>query len=732
MELSQFLKLLYRNKWPLILIPLITTVCVLFLVKDANVYRSRARLSTGIVDRSDALINIMNHIQESKINQDFSNLIEMIMMKKMISQVSYKLILHDMTDPKPFRKQSNALEELTEGEKNQALALFSEKYSRKAELMLSDEFQKKLTKVLKSMKYDEESIRKNLSVYRVNNSDFIDMQFESENPVLSAFILTTLSNEFITFYSENLNATKKESIAMLDSMMKQKQDTLRKKMHSLEAYKVKNGVLDINDQATTIIQQIAEFEAKRQEAQRNIYAYSGALSNINSKFDSKDRQYIESSLTLMNQDISTTRTRLNALNDEYIRSNFDPKYKQRIDSVQNVLTSQINRTNDSYTASPLSKKSDLVEQKLTYEVNLQMAKNSLASLSHEVNRLNGKLYSLVPDQATIKTLQDDIDIYTKEFIELSNKYNAANLEANFISKVRLVEPAEQGILQPSKKMLIVGFSGVIAFGICSMVLFIIFYIDRSIADAKSLANVAGQPVIGMLNQLPAYPVNIEKSWNQKTELPQWEEFKNQLRAIRFEIENDLKTAKIIGVTSFHEGEGKTFFAINLAYAYTMMNKRVLLIDGNFSSPSITEKMPEHHSLEDYLCSGPTELLYANPADKLVVLGNEGGDASILEVNTEAAIRHKLQLLKNEFDVIIIETPSLDTHNKAKEWIDFTDKISPVFTAGKSIKAAEKEMIEYLNAIGTKMCGWVLNKVKASSKKQSVRKGRIKKVKKVTA
>lgn len=732
MELSQFLRLLYRNKWPLILIPLITTVCVFFLVKDANVYRSRARLSTGIVDRTDALINFMNHIQESKVNQDFSNLIEMMTMKKMINQVSYRLMLHDMNDTKPFRNKSSVLEDLTEEEKAKAFGVLTEKYNQKAELILSDEFQKKLTKLLKSMKYDEESIRKSLIVYRVNNSDFIDMQFESENPMLSAFVLTNLSNEFISFHSENLSATKKEAIAMLDSMMRQKQDTLRKKMQSLQSYKVKNGVLDINNQATTIIQQIAEFEAKRQEAQRNIHAYSGALANINSKFDSKDRQYIESSLTALNQDISTTRTRLNALNDEYIKNNFDPKYKQRIDSVQSVLTSQINKTNDSYTSSPLNKKQDLVEQKLNFEVNLDMAKNSVGSLSSELNRLNGKLYSLVPDQATIKTLQDDIDIYTKEFVELSNKYNAANLEANFISKVRLVEPAEQGVLQPSKKLLIVGFSGVIAFALCTVLLFVIFYFDRSIVDAKALANVTGQPVIGSLFLLPAYPVNIEKSWKQKSDVPEWEEFKNQLRAIRFEIDNDLKSAKVVGVTSFHEGEGKTFFAINLAYAYTMMNKRVLLIDGNFSNSSISEKMPENHSLEDYLCSGPTELLYPNPGDRLVVLGNEGGDASILEVNTEAAIQHKLDLLKNEFDVIIIEIPSLDTHNRAKEWVDFTDKLATVFTAGKSVRAPEKEHIAYLNSLGTKMSGWVLNKVKASKLKKAMRKGKIKQVKKVAA
>jgi uncharacterized protein involved in exopolysaccharide biosynthesis len=317
MEFTNFLKLLFRHKATLILVPLITVIGIFFLVRNMpDVYTSRSRLSTGIVDKSDALIANNDYVQESKTTQEFSNLIEMILLKKMINQISYQLIIHDLTNNPPFRKPGAVLAKWNEDQKKRALEIFTQKYNDRQELEETDSTQQALFKLLKSMKYDEESIRKKLSVYRVNNSDFIDLKFDSENPMLSAFLLNTLCKEFISYYSTNMNENKSKAIAFLDSMMTKKQEALRAKMQALQNYKVKNGVLDVNDQGTSLIGQIAEFEAKKQEAQKNINAYSGALQNIDSKFNPNDRKYLESSLTEINQNINTTRNRLASLNDE--------------------------------------------------------------------------------------------------------------------------------------------------------------------------------------------------------------------------------------------------------------------------------------------------------------------------------------------------------------------------------------------------------------------------------
>jgi len=95
---------------------------------------------------------------------------------------------------------------------------------------------------------------------------------------------------------------------------------------------------------------------------------------------------------------------------------------------------------------------------------------------------------------------------------------------------------------------------------------------------------------------------------------------------------------------------------------------------------------------------------------VVVAGNRGTDTSLFEVCNEKIVREKLQALKNEFDVIIIESSALDSQNRSKEWCSVSDKVLAVFSAGKSITHHEKLQLEYLKTINGKFLGWVMNNV----------------------
>jgi polysaccharide biosynthesis transport protein len=710
MELNNFLKFLYRYKLILILVPVITAVAAWFLIRMLpDSYRSRARLATGLADQADAVRNV-NTKQESQINQEFNNIIQTMLLKKTLNQVSYQLILHDLTSATPFRKKGREFSAMDDTEKKKAIQVFSEKYANRQDLSPSSPDENKLIGLLESMKYDHESLQKKLPVYRVNNSDFIDMEFSSENPQLSAFVLNTLSKEFITYYTSIVKESNTSAVAYLDSLVRQKQDTLRKKTLALRNYKIRNGILDVNDQASTLISQIADFENKRQEARKNIGAYAGALKNIDSKFDPTDRKYLESSTTRINQDIVATRQRLTAINNDYIKSNFNPSYRPLIDSLQDKLAAQIDQTNDQYSVSPLSSKKDLLQEKLNLEISLQLAENSVASLDAAINQLNGRLHGLVPNQANLQTMQEEINHDTDELTDLTRKLNDAKMQASFSVKLRQVEAAVPGQQQSSKKALLVLLAAFLSFAICVVVLFIIFFLDRSVRDVRQLANATGIPVMGQLNLLNDRTLDLATVWDKNNNSESLKTFKTQLRSIRFEVDNVLKAPKVIAVTSLGPDEGKTFFALNLAYSYAIINKKVLLIDGNFDDSEITNIYKPSLYLEDYL--NGKDLPVPEPLKNITVLGNKGDDLSLLELNDQVTLQTRLEALKSKYDIIILEIPSLDAHNKAKEWIAFADKVIPVFEAGEEIKETKKDGVAFLNSLNGKMIGWVFNKAKA--------------------
>jgi succinoglycan biosynthesis transport protein ExoP len=410
----------------------------------------------------------------------------------------------------------------------------------------------------------------------------------------------------------------------------------------------------------------------------------------------------------VNQKIINTRSQLQTLNNEYVESGFDPSYQTRIDSLQRILTRLISQASDKYSVNPMTTKQALVQQKATLEVQGDIAKSSIAPVENELRRLDNKLNELVPHEAVVQSFESGIQIAKDEYMEILAKYNQTRLESNFVTKLQQIQVAMPGVAQPSKKMLLVILSGIITFVFCLVVLFLLMFIDDSLKTPRELANATKSPVLGHLYKLSGSTIDLKQVWEGHANQDE-QAFKDLMQSIRFEVGNDLKDDKVLIVNSLTPSAGKTFVALNLAYAYAQVNKKVLLIDGNFKQPDITNAVNPKIFIEDYLSGVVYEKsLYTH--QKVVVAGNRGSEVSPLQSETEQDLRTKFDQLKAYYDVIIIETAALSNLNKAKEWIAYADKILTVFKAGKSLKENDKLNIEYLKKQPDKFIGWVLNEV----------------------
>lgn len=402
--------------------------------------------------------------------------------------------------------------------------------------------------------------------------------------------------------------------------------------------------------------------------------------------------------------------------DDLIRNNYNIVYLKRRDSLMAILDKQIKLSTDRNVYSPLSTKQSLVAQKLKLEVDLEMAKNSIATLQNEITTLNQRLDLLMPHEAVIQTYEGDIDLASKEYLEVLYKYNQANLEASYALQLRQVEVAMPNQAQPSKKIFLVILAGVVTFVLYLAVLVIVFYFDQSIHDAKTLVGKTRLPVLGQLPMLASRDLHILSAWEngQHFQTPQ---FKNALRALRFEVDKEVGDSRLCLITSLREGAGKTFTTLSLAYAYAKIKKRVLIIDGHFKDPAITKMFDTSVFLEDYI-QGTMNVFDIPRENTIAVLGNKGEDISILELQDYHTIIHQIQQLANNFDIIFIEGSSLEHSHNAKEWSMFARKILPVFENGKALSDDDKHAIDYLKEINGKMTGWVYNKTLSTREKKS--------------
>lgn len=693
METKKFFSLVKRHRYALIIFPILVMGITYFLVRKLpDIYTSQSRLSAGLTAGSQTmqiaqqLLNGENNIADSKINQTFSNVTQTMQLKIVYDQVSYLLILHDLTaNEAPFRKPSKLLGYLNEDSKKHAVDVFTRLYKERKALLLTDKDQKGLNDVLISMKYNYEALKDKVKIFRVENSDFIDVAYESENPAMSAFVVNALCNEFIGYYASLNQQNKLKSVDYLYELVSNKKDSLNVKLDELRKYKAQHEAYNITDQTTGLYGQISEMEGRLRDAEREVEANTEAINGIDNKFNAEEKEYMESTLTSVNQDIVATQDKLNKLNDQYVKSNFDPTIKENIDILKAVLTQKINKSTDKYIVNPLVSKESLIAQKLKLENDRSLAQGSISSIKYSIAMLNMKMHSLAPNESVIQAMQADIDETQKEYIDLLSRYNSSAMQLTSTVPIKVIEMALPGGKQPSKKAVSVILSGVLSFVVYMLILFILFYLDDSVRVADDLSNKTDTRVLGALPMIKTSFLDMQKLWavepigvvgpevkkligavrNDIKKLPGKNgkspvntEFKKLIRSTRFEINMALMGGRNLVITSLVEEEGKTLICLSMVSAFQMMNKKVLLIDGNFLNPGITMMTKPKYFIEDYL-RGRTSLDEVVDEGNITVLGNKGMDVSLFEINTEEQIEQRLLELKDIFDIIFIEASALE-------------------------------------------------------------------------
>ncbi|WP_316788095.1 lipopolysaccharide biosynthesis protein [Pedobacter frigoris] len=688
------------------IVPVITVIITYFLVRNLkSSYVSQAQISTGIVDETPQQSAIIQTIQGEQVRQQFSNLMEMIKMNKVLYQVSYLLMIHDLTSTSPLKRPSKLLSTLNQDARSHAISVYKSKYASNLELNSAIPDEKGLYAVLSSMDYHPDGLKGKIGVFRSGESDFITIQFEAETPELSAFVVNTLAAEFIKNYTSTVKKNKLRANDFLRNLLREKTDTLANRMAELKNYKIKNKVLNLSEQSKQLYSLIVEYDTKKQEAIEKTASYAGALNEIDAKFDPKERNYIESKISTVNQSIIESKQELSDLYNLYLENDLDESYKKRYDSLSRKLTEQINKSSDQYITNPLNTKQALINEKINLEIQMDISRYSISSLEDKINTLTRQFSGLVPQEAEVQTLEMNIDIASKEYLDILAKYNQNSLEAGFNSKMNLVQEGTAGLVQPSKKFLLVIISAIVSFSFCLMTLFLIFIGDSRIVDSIDLTKKTELPVLGSINKLINKSVDLLGLWTLDLKDEQLIEFRNQLRSLRYEIENNL-VDKILLVNSLHSGDGKTFLSMSLAFAWKMTNLRVLLIDGNFFNPHISKLSPIGVYLEDFL-QDKENLVSPVAPGIMTILKNRGGDTSLMEMASYDKIKSKLEWAKENYDIIIIESGALKEVTQAKEWLSFVQDFITVYKSGTSISESDKKYISLLREQSS-FKGWVLN------------------------
>ena len=184
--------------------------------------------------------------------------------------------------------------------------------------------------------------------------------------------------------------------------------------------------------------------------------------------------------------------------------------------------------------------------------------------------------------------------------------------------------------------------------------------------------------------------------------------------LQFSLIDDDK--KVIMITSSIPGEGKSFVAANLAGAFSMVNKKVLLIDCDLRKGRQAKlfNINDDKGLSVLLLddiNNYKKYIHKTQVDNLYVLLNGIVPPNPSELLGSQKNKELLELLKKYFDIIILDCPPVSAVTDSVVLSNLADKIVLVCSYKKTPIELLKDTVKSFDTAKGKIAGVVINQVK---------------------
>lgn len=733
MDILVLFRVLLRKKWYLILIPIVAAIATYFFTSGMKpVYVSTAKLATGFTtDEEIKITDDRFNLRDADVK--FNNLLQTMTSESVLSLLSYRLMLNDLTSATPFRPLREGEEgriSFTAEEKKRAKEVLQQKYDSIQLLSSYDPFDKKVMGLLAQQYYAHWQLKDIVEVKYVKGTDFVTIQNGSTNPLLAAFVVNALGEEYIRYENSLRSVRSDKSVTFFEELLKDKKKVLDDKTELLNQFKVSNNVIDYQAESTTKMTQITEYELRKEQIMSDIQRIRISLANVTAKLNQFGKGG-DNDRSVINANIVRIKEKIAQLTEEDARTGSKNEQLQAtIRDLRFQLQVEMSKLEELGASSGKVTRQDLLVQQEQYELELEIAQANLSNVNAMIGSLRGSVSGTASKEATISSLQSEVDKAKEEYLQALDRFNTEQSKSMIhSSSVRIIIRGQpNGYPEFSTRYLLVALAAVATFVLCAFVIIFMEYIDVRIKNPQQFRKMVRVPLAGAVNSIDTKNLNLTELFANSNKNQEMEVFKHFLRKLRFEIE--ASKGKVLLVSSTKPGEGKTFIILCVAYLLSLIQKHVLIIDTNFKNNSLTHILlrknqnvrkleqgifikgyigqSEKHDMseEDFASS----IVYPTGHRGISIIGNNGGNESPSEIFAGRDFGEMIRKLSETYDYIIMEGAALNNYSDTKELVDYADKVLTVFSAESVIKQLDRESIDYLKNLNGKFMGAVLNKI----------------------
>jgi succinoglycan biosynthesis transport protein ExoP len=732
MDFIYLFRILLKRKWIIIGASILAAVIAWVLtINEAYRYRSIAQISTGFT-MSDEIRVSSENFSFYEADVKFNNVIVTFKSPAVTNLLSYTLILHDLQNPNPFRplspeqKQSWLYKRI---DRAKAIEIFENKLETMSVLTSLKPEEKDLLEFLEMYGYDYKTLSLKLDVYRVERTDFIQIDYTSENPELSAFVVNSVFQQFIRYYKNVRTSKSQESIDTLQSLLDKKKQDLDAKDAQLR----KEGMVDVGEENASKLETIMNLEGSLREEQSKQTQRNYEIEKINQRLSALGTTTVTPAIQTDNDNdelVILKRSRDEAYQNYVNKGSSDLTLLKKYNTLKTEYQNKVENMKTSKPVTPAENSSEdskagLLVKKGDLEVDIKAGAKNIDDIQVRIGELNNNLVKDATKGAIVTSMLKDAELANKEYLAAKQRYNdAIEMNASSVNNFRQILYAQPAIEpEPSKRIIIVGMAGASTLIISILIIILLAYLDSSIKTPIIFSKIVNLKLISMVNYMNLRHKNLAEIVTTRGIESNDEDkkrsniFRESLRKLRYEIEVSGK--KTFLFISTKKGEGKTTLIQALSYSMSMSKKKILIIDTNFCNNDLTVQLhaePILESIQPNNNGGEGILEQVKNAatdigvNTVFVIGSEGGDYTPSEILPRKNILHHLQELTAEYDYIFLEGPPLNDFSDSKELAQYVDGVIAIFSANHIIKQIDKQSMTFINELDGKFVGAVLNMV----------------------
>ncbi|HOI30255.1 MAG TPA: polysaccharide biosynthesis tyrosine autokinase [Melioribacteraceae bacterium] len=566
-----------------------------------------------------------------------------------------------------------------------------------------------------------------VSIDQKRGLDIVEISVESESPKEAGLI----ANLYASAYKELNLAHNRTQLTAIKNFLAQQREEKLKELATVEetllAYQEQKGIVQLPEQARTLIAQVSDFEAKMNATKIDLTITERTLKEYKAELDKQDpdiKDYIESfatepyikNLQAQIADLMTQKDRAMSTNTNTQRKNELLKdYDNKIEELKSKLNNQLSVYRAGILSSSPAEIKDLTRKVLEEEVKYQALSASYRKLNEIVDDYDRRLNKLPTSTIDLARLQREQSSYEKLFTQVEERYQQAIInEQSVPGNVLMVD---EGLVpnSPSKpnRLMIVLVGLVMGIGMGVGFAFVRNHFDNTIKTPEDIQ----KKNINILAWIPKIegidPANKEFEFivSKKPDASASEAYRALRTRIKFsKIDKD--SLKVILITSPTSQEGKTTTSVNLAGSFAQANFKTLILDADLRKPRIhsvfghkrfpgfTDYFFGQTSFEDILRTTEVNNLY------YVSAGTIPPNPS--EILGSSQMEGFLQKLKNNFDYVVIDSPPLIAVTDSEILAQVVDGTILVVSSNYTEIDLLEKSVEVLNRDNSSFLGVLLN------------------------